>query len=370
MFLVFKFLLMILYIVVILFCNRKLRKIAKKSMYSYQLVAVVGVIFFMLGILIHDVIMVIGMITSPYFTEYSHYAFFSDITSSFTNFTMVLFPLAILFAIFLSVSNIILLVVEGKSKTNILGFLLGAALIVGTLFVKDIYGILDNVMNVHSFEGYCISLAIENMISITLTYFECMMVATIYVTAKCVHHKVKNQKDYVIVLRCKVLDDGNPGGMLRKRIDAALDYVRGEKNLPALVFSGGRGSDEPISEAECMRNYATKKRYKGEMILEDESKSTRQNFIFSKRAIGTGENVAFSTTDFHVFRSGVIATKNGFKNIEGIGAKSPWYYYNNSLIREFVANLKSEWKMHVINIVTLNACSVLLIACCYFFDLI
>ena len=359
----------ILYVVVILYCNRKLRRIAKKTMYSYRLVSTVGMIFFMLGLIINDCYRVFAVLTDPLMNEYSHYAFFSDLASSFTSFTMVLFPLAILFAIFLCISNAILLFKEGKSLTNILGFVLGLALIVGTMMVKDIYGILDNIFDVHSYAGYCISLAIENVISITLTYLECMMVATIYVTLKSMRHKIKQEKDYMIVLGCKVLDSGRPGGMLRKRIETALDFASGLEKKPVMVFSGGQGLDEPISEAESMKNYAVSKKYDGKMVLEDESKTTRQNFVFSKEKIGTGENVAFSTTDFHVFRSGVIATKYGFKNIEGIGARSPWYYFNNCLIREFVANLNSERKMHILNLLVLNAASVLLILVCYFFDL-
>ena len=200
-----------------------------------------------------------------------------------------------------------------------------------------------------------------------------MMIATTYIALRSSHRKIKHQKDYVVVLGCKVLDNGKPGGMLKKRVDAALKFARGEKarfgTLPALVFSGGQGYDEPISEAKCMENYAVSQRFKGEMILEDESKTTRQNFLFSKKLVGSGENVAFATTDFHVFRSGVIATKNGYKNIEGIGAKSPWYYFNNSLIREYVANLSSEWKMHTFNLIYLNLASIIYIVICYAFDL-
>ena len=374
MFILVKIGMIILYIVVILLCRRKIRKITKKSMYSYQMVSILGLMIFLIVLVLYDTYKVIEIlsVSSEFFVfPYSSYAFFSDLTTMFTDFTMVLFPLAILFAIFLAISNVILLVVEGKSLTNILGIVLGLSLIVGTLLVKDVYGILDNIFDVHSYVGYCISLAIENVISITLTYIECMMMATIYVAFKCARHKVKTPKDYVIVLGCRVLDDGRPGGMLRKRVEAALDYVKTQpESRPAMVFSGGQGSDEPISEAKSMENYAVSKKYNGKMILEDKSKTTRQNFIFSKEKIGTGENVAFSTTDFHVFRSGVIATKNGFRRIEGISARSPWYYYNNALIREFAANLSSEKAMHIFNLLVLNAMSVLLILVCYFFDLI
>ena len=373
MFTVFKFLIVIFYFILLIICLRRIRKITKKTIYSYEIVSIMGVMIFIVGVIIKDCFTLYNIMTVYGMEDYNMYAFFTDIGTMFSNFTMYVFPLMILLAIFLLISNTVLIVVEGKSRTNVLGFLLGLSLIIGTLFVKDIYGFLGSLFDVHSYAGYCISLAIENVISITLTYFECMMIATTYIALRSSHRKIKHQKDYVVVLGCKVLDNGKPGGMLKKRVDAALKFARGEKTrfgaLPALVFSGGQGYDEPISEAECMENYAVSQRFKGEMILEDESKTTRQNFLFLKKLVGSGENVAFATTDFHVFRSGVIATKNGYKNIEGIGAKSPWYYFNNSLIREYVANLSSEWKMHTFNLIYLNLASIIYIAICYAFDL-
>ncbi|MBR3180865.1 YdcF family protein, partial [Candidatus Saccharibacteria bacterium] len=141
------------------------------------------------------------------------------------------------------------------------------------------------------------------------------------------------------------------------------------KLAPVTIFSGGQGKNEPISEAKSMQNYSFSKRYKEKTILEDKSKTTRQNFLFSKQFIKDDSKVAFATTDFHVFRSGVIASKSGYRNIESISAKSPWYFYNNALIREFVANIYSERKMHLFNILLINTVSMSLIILSYVFHI-
>ena len=56
--------------------------------------------------------------------------------------------------------------------------------------------------------------------------------------------------DYVVVLGAKVNRDG-PSVSLWDRICAAYTYLDEHPNVTA-VLSGGQGTDEPITEAECM----------------------------------------------------------------------------------------------------------------------
>ena len=72
-------------------------------------------------------------------------------------------------------------------------------------------------------------------------------------------------------------------------------------------------------------------------------------------------NIIFSTTNYHVFRSGVIACNQGI-DCEGIGSKTKWYFYTNALIREFIANLVQERKSHIILILMINISLFILIA--------
>ena len=303
--------------------------------------------------------------------------FFSIFTDILTNSaglaTLTSIP-AILFSAVLVASNIVLFIKEGKSASNTFGILSSIVLIFGSISVFMLYTFLDKIIDVHSYLGHHISLAFENIVAILLLYFECMMAATFYAARKSRYHKVAHDKKYVIVLGCSVREDGLSGGVLRKRIEAAVKFAHEQERdtgkLPTLIFSGGKGGGEPISEAESMQKYVIAQKYEGKIILEDKSATTHENFKFSKEKIKDLEHVAFATTDFHIFRSGVFATKLGYEHIEGIGAKSPWYFYYNALIREFIANLNAERKMHIAIVCTMIGCILGLLTIIYFFDLL
>ena len=44
-----------------------------------------------------------------------------------------------------------------------------------------------------------------------------------------------------------------------------------------------------------------------------------------------------------------------------MGSKTKWYFYTNALIREFIANLVSERKSHLILLLTINISLLILI---------
>lgn len=360
-------------------CRKLARKEAKRTMYSYRIVSIIGVIVFLAVNLILQVFRLGTFLRYPEYADIGiMYNLVSDVTNGFMGILFLAFIPVILFSVFLLVANIVLFLKEGVSLRNTLGILLGAALVAGTFGIINLYNMLDLVFNVHSYAGYCLELGIENVFAILFVYFECMMIATIYASVKSMRHKATFDKNYVVVLGCYVRPDGMPGEILRKRIEVATDFIREQKKvaskIPCLVFSGGKGSDEVISEAAAMENYVLFRKYKDGYLIEDKSKTTMENFKFSKTLIkkngGNLENVAFATTDFHVFRSGVIASKQGFLHPEGIGAKSPWYFYYNALIREFVANLNAERKMHILNVLVLSGAMSGLILFCFMFNLL
>lgn len=99
-----------------------------------------------------------------------------------------------------------------------------------------------------------------------------------------------------------------------------------------------------------MKNYLLKQGINDDNILvEDKSKNTYENIKFSNNIIKEklkNAKIAFSTTNYHVFRAGNIATKQNI-NIEGIGAKTKSYFWINAFIREFIATLFNEKKKHI-----------------------
>ena len=362
-------------IILIYVFNRILCKHAKKTPFSYKNVTLLGAIIFLLFNAIIHLFDAFRYATSGAVYYYDIHFFFSDIGSSFTSFTYYIFPFVLLFAFFLAISNIVLIAKDGFRITNLLGIILGVVLIIGTFGLSEIYTLFDSFIDVHSYLGHHITIGIENILSITISYFECMFIATIITTIKTVKYKPVMDKDYVLILGCYVMPDGTPGGILRKRIEAAHKFACAQKDAtgkaPIIVASGGKGDDESLSEAESMRNYLRKeKQYEGKILLEDKSTNTRQNFRYSRQLIPKNSKIAFATTDYHVFRSGVIASKLGIHNIVGIGAKSPWYFYNNALIREFAANISSEKRFHIAVLVFLNLISTIFLICSYNLDLI
>ena len=115
--------------------------------------------------------------------------------------------------------------------------------------------------------------------------------------------------------------------------------------------------DEIIPEGEAIKNYLLERGISEDKILvENKSKNTYQNIKYSNELIiknSTNPNIAFSTTNYHVFRAGIIAAKQKIY-LEGIGSKTKSYFWINAFIREFIATIYSE-KKKIIKVLVLIA---------------
>ena len=121
--------------------------------------------------------------------------------------------------------------------------------------------------------------------------------------------------DYVIVLGAGVKGT-EPSEILRDRIDMAYRYLT-EHPEAICIATGGLGSDEQISEAQCIYDHLTAMGIDGERIwLEDKATSTIENFRYSIALIEekTGavpERVTVLSNEFHLFRASVMASDCG-----------------------------------------------------------
>ncbi|MDO5128269.1 MAG: YdcF family protein [Eubacteriales bacterium] len=143
--------------------------------------------------------------------------------------------------------------------------------------------------------------------AIMLLIFAVASVETVFMVRAAT--KNPEQDATVIVLGCRVYD-GKPSKTLEGRLDAAYDYLIDHENAVCIV-SGGKGSNENISEAACMYNYLVEKGIdENRIYMEDKSRTTRENLEFSKKIIeenGLNENIAIVTSEFHEYRAGLIA---------------------------------------------------------------
>ena len=55
----------------------------------------------------------------------------------------------------------------------------------------------------------------------------------------------------------------------------------------------------------------------------------------------------FSTTGYHVFRSGVWAGQAGLP-AEGIGSPTKWWFWPNAFMRETLGLLQKRWKQELL----------------------
>lgn len=147
------------------------------------------------------------------------------------------------------------------------------------------------------------------------------------------------EKAVVIVLGAQVRDS-RPTLILEGRIRAAAEYLSAHPGS-LCIASGGRGPDEDISEAKCIRNTLVE-RYgidPERIFLEDKSYNTAQNLSNCAEIIsgkGLSEDVVLVTDGFHMFRAGLIAGRVGLHPFTCPAVTDPrllLYLY----IREFVA---------------------------------
>lgn len=116
--------------------------------------------------------------------------------------------------------------------------------------------------------------------------------------------------DYLIVLGAGV-NGTAPSLSLRERLDAAYDYLQAHPDTVCIV-SGGQGSGEDITEAECMYRYLTKKGIQPERIIqEDKATSTQENLIYSLELIGPekARSVGILSSEYHLCRARQMAQK-------------------------------------------------------------
>ena len=99
-------------------------------------------------------------------------------------------------------------------------------------------------------------------------------------------------------------------------IFTALDFYRKQKETTGkeltFVTSGGQGPREVTTESSAMKRYLIEQGIpETQIIEEDRSTSTYENMMFSKEkiyAIDPEAKIAFSTSNYHVFRSGIRGT--------------------------------------------------------------
>ena len=283
--------------------------------------------------------------------SHSMYSAYSAISGASTRYMMISAPLVLFFALSLAVSNLVLLRHEGFRAQNALGLLVSVLLIAGetlgwVLFLRDFSGSeMENRINS----------TFQNTYATVFVYFQCMLTGAVICGIRAAGTQPPPDRDFIIIHGCWFRPDGTLPPLLRSRADSALDFWRAQKQKTGkearMIPSGGQGPGEPMPESEAIRLYLLSRGMEDRLIIpESRSVNTYENLVFSKEIIRKADpdaRVAFATSNYHVFRSGLYARQAGL-SAEGIGSRTKWWFWPNAFMRETAGLLQKRWKQELL----------------------
>jgi uncharacterized SAM-binding protein YcdF (DUF218 family) len=154
---------------------------------------------------------------------------------------------------------------------------------------------------------------------------------------------VPRAADFVVVLGSGLLDGGRVPPLLASRLDrghAVYRALAARGSDPVLLVSGGKGSDEQLSEADAMASYLAARGFPADRIYrEDQSASTEENLANSQAIMDRlrpGATCVIVTSNYHAFRTAMIARRIGIHG-QVTGARTAGYYWPSATLREFGA---------------------------------
>lgn len=146
---------------------------------------------------------------------------------------------------------------------------------------------------------------------------------------------------YILVLGARILDEDTPCKVLENRLLIAKEYMDKFENSKVIV-SGGKGIDEPFSEAIVMKNYLRKQGIsEHRIIIEDLSTNTFENLMNTRNLLCKENEILIITSGYHLFRAKMLAKRVGFKTIHLIGSHVSFRSRSRNLFREIFAIIKS-----------------------------
>ena len=233
-------------------------------------------------------------------------------------------------------------------------------LIVGSLFI--FYFIIINFMSLLMFKYLFLILGflcfiyhfIKKYLNKKCTLYKivkgvicCVLIIFILVESIMVlypKHDLDTKCDYIIVL-VALVNKNKISQSLKERLDSCVEYLYLTHDNPKIIVSGGQGRGENISEASAMKSYLLSKGIdEKNIIMEDKSRTTKENFCFSKKIIEGDShkkienlNIKVITTDFHTLRSKIISKSVGYTNTTFYTSSSNGALFILNYTREFFA---------------------------------
>ena len=193
-----------------------------KQKYSYSIIMNLGLVIFLVINLLRQINLLINDWNLTSIND-----IYINTINSFSYFAVFILPLIAIIAFYSIYTNIFLIIKERLSFQNLLGILFGIAIIFGALSSQFIFKIFEHFELINS--KIYIKKFIDIGLNSVLCYFYCLTLATLYANIMAAKHKPKLDKDFVIVLGCKVGNDGTLTPILKARVDKAIEFAKEQK---------------------------------------------------------------------------------------------------------------------------------------------
>ncbi len=259
---------------------------------------------------------------------------------------LVAYPL-VMIPIFL-IEGIILMKKEGLRPRNILS--IGLAVLL--LAFDSLYPLIFDV------KARSFSTVIYWYITMISLYFVIQLASFGLSNLLNLIHVKKDHGLYHVVVLGAGLSGTKPTPLLRSRIDKGIQVYRNNPGSK-LIFSGGQGKDEVISEARAMADYAVGQGVpEQDMLLEDRSRNTDENIRFSAEIMkkdmpDRAPYFAVVTSSYHLMRALMIAKRNKLRCI-GYGSKTRLYFSLNAFLREYAGYFRDTRSTRLIHLACLT----------------
>ena len=135
--------------------------------------------------------------------------------------------------------------------------------------------------------------------------------------------------DCILVLGCKVHENGRPSDMLRDRLETALSLFEGGA-APKLLMSGDHGQKE-YDEVNAMKDFAVDAGVKSEDVFMDHAGFSTYESLYRAREIFGCKKVIIVTQKYHLYRALYIAKELG---LDSRGVAADLHSYGGQTGRE------------------------------------
>ena len=135
--------------------------------------------------------------------------------------------------------------------------------------------------------------------------------------------------DCILVLGCRVYEDGTPSHMLEDRLRRSVELFE-TGAAPKLLMSGDHGQQE-YDEVNAMKRYAVGAGIASSAVFMDHAGFSTYESLYRAKEVFGAEKVIIVTQQYHLYRALHIAERLG---LEAWGVASDYRSYAGQILRD------------------------------------